>query len=91
MMGQMLNALIGFDIALRAYLNRAGNTAAARELAKAGVALRCVASAQALAEAKNDPKADLQAVLQAAVNAGVSWHELAALVNTMHERNPGSR
>lgn len=89
-MDKMFAALIGFDVALRCYLNRAGNSAAARDLAKAGIELRRIAAAQALAEARTDPKADLQAVLQTAINAGVTWHELAALVNTMHDRNPGN-
>ena len=89
-MGQMLRAYLGFDIALRAYLNRAGNSAAAKGLAQAGVELRRIAAAQVVAEAKVDPKADLQAVLQAAVDAGVPWPDIAALFNTIHDRNPGS-
>jgi len=88
-MGQMLRAYLGFDIALRAYLNRAGNSAAAKGLAQAGVELRRIAAAQVVAEARIDPKADLQVVLQAAVVAGVAWTEIAALVNTIHDRNPG--
>ena len=88
-MGQMLRAYLGFDVALRCYFNRSGNTAAGRELAKAGAELRRIVAAQVLAEARTDPKADLEAVLLAAINAGVSWQDMAAMVNTIHQRNPG--
>ncbi len=92
-MARLLFAYLGFDVALRAYLDRAGTSPAARGLAQAGVELRRAAAAQVLAEmaAEPDPKADLRAILQAAIIAGVDWQDLAALVNTIRDRNPGGR
>ena len=88
-MGQMLTAYLAFDTALRAYFNRVGSTPAGRQLAAAGVDLRRAVASKALAEAKSDPKADLEVVLLAARDAGVSWQDMGAMVNAVHERNPG--
>lgn len=90
-MGKMINAVLGFDIALRAYLNRAGNSAAAKHLAQAGAALRRVAAEQALDDAvqARDPKLTFEQLVELAVAAGVPWQDMAAIVNRAHERNPG--
>lgn len=86
-MAQMIDALLAFDTALRRI---DGNSPRLRQLAQAGAELRRAVGARALAELRSDPKADLAAVLQTAIAAGLLWTDLAALVNTMHDRNPGS-
>jgi len=89
-MGKMINAVLGFDIALRAYLNRAGNSAAAKHLAQAGVALRRVAAEHALDQAAQvrDPRLAFEELVDLA--AAVPWQDMAAIVNRAGERNPGS-
>ncbi len=90
-MGQMLNAYLGFDAALRAYQLRVGSSPVARDLVAAGTALRRVFAALALREEAQacDPRADIETILLAAIAAGIGWPDLAALVNRVHEQHPG--
>ena len=89
-MASLLDAVLDFDTALRAYERRVGGSPATRALAQAGIQLRRAVAIQALAAeaATPDPKADLRRVLQAAIDAGLGWHEVVAVVNTMHEGTP---
>jgi hypothetical protein len=88
---RLLDALIGYDVAMRAYVNRLGHTAAGRDLARAGAELRRAAGIAALAQeaAAPDPRRDLQVILQAAIAAGLGWTDIAATVNALRDRSPG--
>ena len=91
-MGTLFKAYLGADVAFRAFLNRSGNSAAARDLAKALVQLRRVAAAQALAEAavERDPRIDFTDLVDLAAAAGIAWQDMAAIVNRAHQRHPGA-
>ena len=88
---RLLDALVGWDVAMRAYLNRLGATAAGRDLARAGADLRRVAAIQALADEARapDPGRDVATILQAAIAAGLSWPDLVGIVNGLRDREPG--
>ena len=91
-MGNLLKAYLGADVAFRSFLNRSGNSVAARDLAKALVQLRRVAAACALAEAaaERDPGMDFADLVALAAAAGLAWQDMAAIVNRAHQRNPGA-
>lgn len=88
----LFTTFLGVDVTLRAFLNRSGNSAAARELCRALGQLRRAAAAQALAQAAAtpDPKADFSKLVEIAAAAGLPWQDMAAIVNRAHERIPGA-
>jgi len=91
MASALLDALIGFDAALRAHANRVGAGPATRDLAKAGIALRRQLAPIALADvaAHPDPAADFETIVLAARAAGVSWLDMVATFNAVRDRHPG--
>ena len=85
-----MTALLGFDVAFRAWQDRAGATAYGSRLGRAGAIVRREVARLALAEAaKGNPRQDLAAVLGAALDAGVDWQDIVGIVNDMRARNPG--
>ncbi|HYG91183.1 MAG TPA: hypothetical protein VD978_33570 [Azospirillum sp.] len=89
-MGKLISTFLEADTALRAWVHRAGRNEAARKAAKAITDLRRAVAAQALAEAAAtpDPKADFAQLVEVAATAGVTWQDMAAIVNRAGERNP---
>jgi len=87
---RLLDALVGWDVAMRAYANRLGHTAAGRDLARAGAELRRAAAEALAGEARApDPRRDVATILQAAIGAGLSWPDLVGIVNGLRDREPG--
>lgn len=89
-MARLLDAYLGFDIALRAYLGRLGASEPARRLARAATDLRRDIAVRALNEeaADFDPRTDLARIFAAAEAAGLSWPDMAEALNTYHQRHP---
>jgi hypothetical protein len=89
-MDSLLATFLDADTALRAWTNRAGTSEAARKLSKAIADLRRATAAHALADAAATPdtKADFAQLVEIAAASGLSWHDMAAIINRAGERNP---
>lgn len=87
-MGGLARAWLELDVAIRAYVGRAGSSPHTRVLVAALAHFNRAAAGLALTQRDTTAKQDFAAIVRIARAAGLSWQDIVEVVNQAAESNP---